>query len=429
MDAPLQKISPVELPRLSVCPLDARLFQTQSALRIIEYVLSMKAHIPPEENVVILVDYSFLGPELQAVWSKIFLRGVEGFNVATCVSEDGIALAANCAVLYKGSGIASGSLKVYSMDPIRLPESDTTIPAFDLGPQCLFCSILLGAASTQLSTAPEPVEFLSNSPRPRRIGFMWCPGFVTGLAGLLPSDKKLIGAMGLVYSQMCCHLHYPVYPVESDKAGNAVEMEINIVEAQADFWASHDALVFAVNIRDTADNPCCMHMFKGAGKVYAGSGTYDGSTWVPDAAAASQGPKVTSGQPWYRIRSREKVKPFPASCDLNPVLVLCRGPAEPLHKDVLAQDDIVPVLNETEYEPLCIICMDSRPSILFQACGHLCLCKKCRKMIYLKEVKPKKTRTRQQWDILYGKQRKCPMCNLSSTCVCRDTYKGNIYEC
>ena len=245
----------------------------------------------------------------------------------------------------------------------------------------------------------------------------------------MPSDKKLIGAMGLVYSQMCCHLHYHVYPVESDKAGNAVEMKINTVEAQADFWASHDALVFAVNIRDTADNPCYMHKFKGAGKVYAGSGTYDGSTWVPDAAAASQGPKVTSGQPWYRIRSREKVKPFPASCDLDPVLVPFCGPAEPLHKDVFAHDDSVPVLNETEYEPLCIICMDRRPSFLFQACGHLCLCNKCRKMIYLKEVKPKETRTRQQWVILYGKQRKCPMCNLSSTCVRRDTYRGNIYEC
>ena len=414
MNEPLQKLAPVAMPRLSVCPLDARVFQTQRAFLIIEYVLSMKAHIPPEENVVILVDYSFLDLELQAVWSKIFLRGVEGFTVAACVNEDGIALAANCAVLYKGSGIASGSLKVYSMDPIRLPEADTTIPVFDLGPQCLLCSIQLSAASTQLGTAPEP--------RPRRIGFMWCPGFVYGMAGLLPNDKKLNCAMGLVYSQMCCHLHYHAYPVES-------EMKINIVEAQAAFWASHDALVFAVNIRDTADNPCCMHMFKGAGKVYAGWGTYDGSTWVPDASAASQGPKVTSGQAWYRIRSRENVKSFPALFDLNPVLVLCRGPAEPLHKDVLAQDDIVPVLNETEYEPLCIICMDHRPSFLFQACGHLCLCKKCRKMIYLKEVKPKKTRTLQEWNILYGKQRKCPMCNQSSTCVCCETYKGNIYEC
>ena len=161
MNEPLQKLAPVAMPRLSVCPLDARVFQTQRALCIIEYVLSMKAHIPPEENVVILVDYSFLDPELQAVWSKIFLLGVEGFTVAACVNEDGIALAANCAVLYKGSGIASGSLKVYSMEPIRLPESDTTIPVFDLGPQCLFCSIQLGAASTQLRTAPEP--------RPRRI--------------------------------------------------------------------------------------------------------------------------------------------------------------------------------------------------------------------------------------------------------------------
>ena len=53
------------MPRLSVCPLDAREFRTQSVLRIIKYVLSLTAHIPPEENVVILVDYSFLDPELQ----------------------------------------------------------------------------------------------------------------------------------------------------------------------------------------------------------------------------------------------------------------------------------------------------------------------------------------------------------------------------
>ena len=122
--------------------------------------------------------------------------------------------------------------------------------------------------------------------------------------------------------------------------------------------------------------------FKGAGRVYAGSGTYDGSTWVPDAFSSNQS-NIRSGHCWYRIRRRRNEKPFPDERDFNQVLDLLRNDfTKSLPKEeVFVPAEFVLKSNENVYDPLCIICMDRSPLFLFKACGHLCLCGICRKLI------------------------------------------------
>jgi len=83
---------------------------------------------------------------------------------------------------------------------------------------------------------------------------------------------------------------------------------------------------------------------------------------------------------------------------------------------------------DVEVTSLCVICMERSPSWVFQACGHLCVCKPC-----ARKQKQKKTGLKTGGDKSSGSRNSqprmfCPVCRTETAAVPSSRHAGTVYE-
>jgi hypothetical protein len=83
---------------------------------------------------------------------------------------------------------------------------------------------------------------------------------------------------------------------------------------------------------------------------------------------------------------------YKLSNDVSIYKTVMEGATKQVTKDDLAKLGLK-VFEETD----CIICLDQKPSLVFNLCGHICICDKCH--------------------VVNKSSNKCPMCNTNNTCA------------
>ena len=203
------------------------------------------------------------------------------------------------------------------------------------------------------------------------------------------------------------------------------------------------------------------------GKVHVSFGSFAHQEWVPtllNANATAQGKQL-----WFHLKGGKNEVLRPAVHDLDASLsryqslsIVADDIEEEIRNDVRASmarrissldnndqtreveptvlsarspeshpPEHVCIISESHHDSLCVLCIDRPPNFVFQQCGHLCLCSKCRTAVYLQTVRNNKQRSesKSHWNKLFSKTIECPICRTRSKAIHQSAFQGELFSC